>query len=464
MGITNIERKLFGTDGVRWIVDKEPVDLALRLAYAIASYFPPGSRALVGMDGRLGNAAIYGIVLSALASGGSKVHDAGLAPIPAIQLCVRDLGFDYGVMVTASHNPPEWVGIKVILSDGVESPPEVDKQIEDILFGSRFRRISWHDMRPIEKFDTVITYYVEAVKKHVDAEPIARKKLKVVIDCANSVSALTTPRILKELGVKALSINSDIGIPYRAYEPTLENLSELMEVVKAVKADFGIAHDGDGDRAIIIDEKGNFVAGDVSAVVLSNYISRKHPELPKRIVTAISTSHFLMEKNVVEKGIEVYWTKVGFINIARKIKELGGAIAGFEDNGGFAYVSHQLVRDGSMAAAIVSEMVSVEGRSISSLVEDIKKPVIIRTKVFVTNRDEALEIVNEIKSAYRGYKMVDIDGIKVITNNYAFLVRPSGTEPLVRITVESWDRGLAENILSELKTIIDKVRGVKIEV
>ncbi|MEM4789142.1 MAG: phosphoglucosamine mutase [Ignisphaera sp.] len=461
INIANIERKLFGTDGVRWIVDKEPVDLALRLAYAIASYFPPGSKALVGMDGRLGNAAIYGIVLSALAAGGSKVYDAGLAPTPAIQLCVRDLGFDYGVMVTASHNPPEWVGIKVILSDGIESPPEVDKQIEDILFGLRFRRISWHDMRPIEKFDTAITYYVEAVKKHVDAELIAHRKLKVVVDCANSVSALTTPRILKELGVKVLSLNSDIGIPYRAYEPTPENLEDLMGVVKTVKADFGIAHDGDGDRAIIIDEKGNYVAGDISAVVLSNYISRKHSELPKRIVTAISTSHFLMEENVMKKGIEVHWTKVGFINIARKIKELGGAISGFEDNGGFAYVSHQLVRDGSMAAAIVAEMVSAEGRSISNFVEDIKKPIIIRTKVSVASREEALEIINQIKNVYHGHKMVDIDGIKVITKDYAFLVRPSGTEPLVRITVESWDRWLAEKILGELKTIIEKARGVK---
>ncbi|MEM3980312.1 MAG: phosphoglucosamine mutase, partial [Ignisphaera sp.] len=210
-----------------------------------------------------------------------------------------------------------------------------------------------------------------------------------------------------------------------------------------------------------IDEKGNYVAGDISAVVLSNYISRKHSELPKRIVTAISTSHFLMEENVMKKGIEVHWTKVGFINIARKIKELGGAISGFEDNGGFAYVSHQLVRDGSMAAAIVAEMVSAEGRSISNFVEDIKKPIIIRTKVSVASREEALEIINQIKNVYHGHKMVDIDGIKVITKDYAFLVRPSGTEPLVRITVESWDRWLAEKILGELKTIIEKARGVK---
>ncbi|MCC6016730.1 MAG: phosphoglucosamine mutase, partial [Desulfurococcaceae archaeon] len=109
----SIERKLFGTDGVRWVVDREPIDFALKLAYAISSYFPPGSRVLVGMDGRLGNAAIYGAILSALAAGGSKVYDAELLPTPALQICVRDQGFDYGVMVTASHNPPEWVGLKV---------------------------------------------------------------------------------------------------------------------------------------------------------------------------------------------------------------------------------------------------------------------------------------------------------------------------------------------------------------
>jgi phosphomannomutase/phosphoglucomutase len=455
----SIERKLFGTDGVRWIVDRESVDFALRLSQAISSYFPPGSKALVGMDGRLGNPAIYGVILSALAAGGSKVYDTGFIPTPALQICIRDLGFDYGVMVTASHNPPEWVGLKVILNDGIEAPPEVDKMIEDIMFTSRFRQVQWFNIKPIEKYEICLTHYIESIKKHTDLEAIARRKPKIVVDCGNSVSALTTPRVLKELGAKVLSINSDIGVPYRPYEPTPENIQDLMEIVKSIKADIGIAHDGDGDRAVIVDEKGNFVAGDISAVFLSNYISRKHPELPKKIVTAISTSHFLIQKNVVEKGIEVHWTKVGFLNIARKIKELGGALAGFEDNGGFAYVPHQLVRDGSMVAALISEMISVENKTVSSYVNEIQTPIIIRTKIPITSREEGMRIVEELKSIYKGYNVIDIDGIKIIAREYSFLVRPSGTEPLIRITVESWDKDIAIKVLNELKSSIESIRG-----
>jgi phosphomannomutase/phosphoglucomutase len=455
----SIERKLFGTDGVRWIVDRESVDFALRLSQAISSYFPPGSKALVGMDGRLGNPAIYGVILSALAAGGSKVYDTGFIPTPALQICIRDLGFDYGVMVTASHNPPEWVGLKVILNDGIEAPPEVDKMIEDIMFTSRFRQVQWFNIKPIEKYEICLTHYIESIKKHTDLEAIARRKPKIVVDCGNSVSALTTPRVLKELGAKVLSINSDIGVPYRPYEPTPENIQDLMEIVKSIKADIGIAHDGDGDRAVIVDEKGNFVAGDISAVFLSNYISRKHPELPKKIVTAISTSHFLIQKNVVEKGIEVHWTKVGFLNIARKIKELGGALAGFEDNGGFAYVPHQLVRDGSMVAALISEMISVENKTVSSYVNEIQTPIIIRTKIPIASREEGMRIVEELKSIYKGYNVIDIDGIKIIAREYSFLVRPSGTEPLIRITVESWDKDIAIKVLNELKSSIENIRG-----
>jgi len=455
----NIERKLFGTDGVRWIVDKESLDFVLRLAMAIGSYFPKGSRTLVGMDGRLGNSAIYGTVLSALSASGSKVYDAGLLPTPALQYCVKEFGFDYGVMVTASHNPPEWVGIKLILSDGIEAPPNVDVEVESILFESKFRRVQWYEVRSIEKFEGAIGYYIDAIKKHVDVEKIRKKQIKVVVDCANSVSALTTPRTLKELGLKVLSINSDIGIPYRPYEPTPENLNELMNVVKAVGADFGVAHDGDGDRAVFIDNLGRFIPGDISAIILSWYVELKKPELPKRIVTAISTSHFLVDENLIKRGIEVVWTRVGFLNIARKIIELGGALSGFEDNGGFAYVPHQLIRDGTMTAALMAEYLASIDTSLASVVDSIKKPIVLREKLPIQSREEGKKIIEGIKEMYRGNRYIDIDGIKVISDNFAFLVRPSGTEPLIRITVESWDRNIAEKTLNDLITYIKSIQG-----
>jgi phosphomannomutase/phosphoglucomutase len=451
-------RKLFGTDGVRWVVDKSDPEFPLKLAMAIASYFPKGARALVGRDGRIGNNSVYHIVIGGLISAGTKVYDADYIPTPALQYCVKEMGFDYGIVVTASHNPPEWVGIKVVLSDGIEAPPNVDLEIESILFESKFRRTSWFELKPVEKFEAAIDYYVKGVKKHIDREKLKKKELKVVVDCANSVSALTTPRVLKELGVKTLTINAEIGIPHRPYEPTPDSLKELMQVVKAVGADFGVAHDGDGDRATFIDEMGNFIYGDVSAIILSQYIAERHPGLPRRVVTAISTSHLLSERYFIEKGIEVVWTRVGFLNIARKIIELSGAISGFEDNGGFAYVMHQLVRDGTMTAALMAELIAESDKTLSHLVSSIQKPFIIRAKVPIASREEGLIIVEKLREQYHGYKTFDIDGIKVVMKDAAFLVRPSGTEPLIRITVESWDETRAKSLLSELLRYIDEVK------
>ncbi|MEL9939468.1 MAG: phosphoglucosamine mutase [Ignisphaera sp.] len=453
-----VERKLFGTDGVRWVVDKEDASFPLRLAMAIASYFPTGSRALVGKDARIGNNLVYNLVVAGLVSAGTKVYDAGFIPTPALQYCVKECGFDYGVVVTASHNPPEWVGIKVVLSDGIEAPPEVDAEIESILFETKFRRVSWHDLKPVERFDSAIDYYVNGVKKHFDGNKFKRKEMRVVVDCANSVSALTTPRVLKELGLKVLTINADIGLPYRPYEPTAETLADLMQVVKAVNADFGVAHDGDGDRAIFVDDQGRFVDGTISAIILTNYVSEKNPGLPRRVVTAISTSHILSDKYLIKNGIEVVWTRVGFLNIARKIVELGGALSGFEDNGGFAYVPHQLVRDGTASAALMADMLVERDFKLSYIVDSIQKPAILRTKIPINNREEGLAIVEALKKYYSSYKIIDIDGIKVVMDNAAFLVRPSGTEPLMRITVESWDEAVSKRILSELLDKIEEIR------
>ncbi len=450
----NIERKLFGTDGVRWIVDREAPDFVLRLAIAIATRFPRGSRVLVGKDGRLGNSAIYGTVVSGLATAGSKVYDAGFIPTPALQFCVKEFGFDYGVVVTASHNPPEWVGVKLVLNDGIEAPPQVDAEVEEILFKSKFRVVPWNDIRSIERFDIAIEHYINSVKRNVDAEKLKRKELKVVVDCANSVSTLTTPRVLRELGLKVITINADIDRPYRPYEPTSETLVDLMNIVKAVHADFGVAHDGDGDRAIFVDNKGQFISGDISAIILSNYIASKNPDLPKKVVTAISTSHFLVEKHLISKGIDVVWTRVGFLNIARKIVELGGAISGFEDNGGFAYVPHQPVRDGTMTAVLMAELLVEESRTLADIINSIEKPTIIRMKIPIRSREEGIEVVDKIREHYKGYRIIDIDGIKVLDKEYSFLVRPSGTEPLLRVAIESWNRDIAERILKEVLSII----------
>jgi len=460
--MTSIQRKLFGTDGVRWIinVDQDP-SFAFALASAIASYFPPGSRVLVGRDARLGSSVIYGAVLSGLLSAGSKVYDAGLAPTPVIQFGVSHLGFDYGVVVTASHNPPEWVGIKVVLGDGIEAPPHVDYEIERLFFENKYRRMAVSNVGELSRLEGLIDIYVDQVSKFFDKEKVGNRRPKIVVDAANSVSALTTPKLLRRIGAKVLTLNADLDSPFRPYEPTPENIAYLSNIVKSVDADYAVAHDGDGDRAIFIDNKGRFIPGDVSAVILTDYISEKHKELPRRVVVCVAVSHLLINWNLAPKGIEVVWTQVGFPHIARKIKELS-ALSGFEENGGFAYVPVQPVRDGTATAALMAELISVRNTSLAELVDELKLPSLFRTKIPIPsrNREDGLIAVDRLKSFYQGFRRIEIDGLKVLGDDFAFLVRVSGTEPIIRIMIEAVDDRKAQEIYKDVYSKLSEIMGV----
>ena len=456
-----MRNRLFGTDGVRGIVNETLTpDFILRLALAIGEYFPPGSRILVGNDARAGNEYIVKVVTGALIASGLKVYYAGALPTPALQFNVKERGFDGGVMVTASHNPPQYSGVKVIMADGVEAPRDVEERIEEAFFSGRYRRVPWHTFKDqYFKLSDSVEYYVEGVVKKVDSERIRRRGFRVVADCANNVGALTTPRILRRLGVKVLSVNAHLSpIPYREPEPVPENLTDTSEIVRAIGADFGVAHDGDADRAIFIDDTGRVIPGDRSAALLCRHIVvNRGDKAPRRVVTAVSSST-IIEDVLKDLGVEVYWTKVGSVGIARTMMKIG-ALAGFEENGGFMYPPHQYVRDGGMALALMLEYLSYEGRKLSEVINELPSVYLIKTKVPLSDRGKAVEIIEEIKRRYSNLRIIDIDGVKGIGEDFWFLVRPSGTEPVLRIFVECRSKDKAEKLLNDILSIVKEVVG-----
>ncbi|MEM2376256.1 MAG: phosphoglucosamine mutase [Sulfolobales archaeon] len=458
---TNTHR-LFGTDGVRGIVNEWLTpENALRLGLAIGSYLSRDCRVLVGCDGRAGNAFLVNSVISGLLSAGVKVFFAGFTPTPALQLYVKSHGFDAGIMVTASHNPPEYSGLKLVLSDGVEATRDVEEAVEELYHELTFRRVSWTESGyGVTKVDDVNDFYVEKILDHVDVERIAQKKFKVVVDCANNVGSLTTPKLLRRLGCKVLTVNCDIShIPYRNPEPSSENLGELSNIIKSLGADLGVAHDGDADRAVFIDGLGRFIPGDRTAIILCEHIlSNKGLDIPKKVVTAISSSTLISEM-LSKYGVEVIWTKVGSINIARTmIRE--GSLLGFEENGGFLYGRHQYVRDGAMATALMLECLSFNNVGLHELYNKIPQTYLIKTKVTIDPRakDEIMGMLKQkLVEVFASDKIVDIDGVKVISTDYWFLVRPSGTEPIIRIFIEAKDGALANKLLNTIVTLTDEV-------
>jgi phosphomannomutase/phosphoglucomutase len=450
--------RLFGTDGVRGIVNREltPV-LALKLGLAIGTHYGEGSRILVGRDGRAGGQMIMNAVIAGLAASGVKVFVAGktgYAPTPALQFAVKEQGYDAGVVVTASHNPPEYNGIKVVNSLGIEIDRETERKIEDIYFEERFKYIPWTRIDDLVRIDdNVLELYVSDVVSRVDKGLIRQRGFRVLVDCANNVSALTSPEILRRIGVKPYTIACNISqTPYREPEPTPSSLQEASTVVKSLGLDLGVGHDGDGDRAIFIDEKGEVWWGDRTAALLSRYVAEtKLRDTPRRVYTAVSSSR-LVEEYLKEAGIEVRWTPVGSINISYKLLEEGG-IAGFEENGGFIYPPHLLARDGGMTLALFLEMMAREKKSASELFAQLPRYYAVKIKVPM-QREKALQVVKALIEEYNakeGVRVVTVDGIRVDTEDYWFLVRPSGTEPVLRIMVEAKTPERAKQLAEELR-------------
>lgn len=449
--------KLFGTDGVRGIVNIELTpELALKIGLAAGTFFGEGSRILIGRDVRRGGEMLSRAVIAGLLSTGVKVYDAGLLPTPTLQFAVKHFGFDGGVMITASHNPPKYNGIKVIGSDGVEISREDEGKIEEILFSERWYRTSRYSLsEEVPKLHGIVDAYVNAIIQHVDIEKIRSKNFRVLIDPANSVGALTTPIVAKKLGCKVYTINSNLDgdFPGREPEPTVETLKETAEVAKVLKVNLAVGHDGDADRAIFIDEKGRIHWGDRSASVICKHLAKKG--LKGKVITAVSSS-IMIEDVLKPYGLEVIWMKVGSVDISRRILKEKNVLCGFEENGGFMYPPHIPVRDGAMTLALMLQTMADENKSLSELFDELPKYHVIKTKVPM-GRKVALKVVEKVAEYFKGYRLITIDGVKVLMKDAWVLVRPSGTEPILRIMAEARDKRKLNEIVSKVKEIAEKV-------
>ncbi|MGC8567326.1 MAG: phosphoglucosamine mutase [Caldisphaera sp.] len=443
--------KLFGTDGIRGVVgDLITPEFTLRMGHAIGAYFGKGSRLLIGRDVRLGGDMIARSLTAGLLSEGIKVYDANLLPTPALQYGIKALGFDGGVMITASHNPPEYNGIKVIAGDGIEIPHEKEDIIESYYFNNYSSKIELRSYdNEVKVKEGIIDLYIDAVLNQVDVEKIAKRNFRVVVDCANSVGSLTAPLLLKKLGVKAFTVNCNLDpyFPGRNPEPNAETLQNTMNYISLIKADAGFAHDGDADRAMILDNNGRIQWGDRTGALLTEFTTKIWKKYNKKTYTAVSSST-LVEEYLKPKGIEVGWTPVGSVTIAREITKNKDAISGFEDNGGYMHVPHHTVRDGAMAIALILYMLSEYNESLSNLYDKLPQYYAIKTKI-EANRDQALCGVEAVKERYSSYKMITIDGVKVFGDDFWLLVRPSGTEPLLRITGEAKTEKRIEGIIND---------------
>ncbi|MCW3992982.1 MAG: phosphoglucosamine mutase [Candidatus Bathyarchaeota archaeon] len=454
-------RRLFGTNGIRGVVNKELTSqMVIKIGSAIGTFFQCGNL-VVGYDARTSSPMLTRAVIAGLNATGCNVFFAGMSPTPALQFTVKNHKTDGGVIVTASHNPPQYNGIKVVWNDGIELSREQEIRIENIFFDEKMRYAEWDNLGATRDLPGVIDDYIEAMKRHVNVAGISKKHYHVVVDTANSVGSLVAPRLLRELGCKVTTINANIDgtFPGRLPEPRPENLKDLALTVKAVGADSGVAYDGDADRSIFVDENGEIHWGDETFALVEKHFLKDNPD--EKIVTPVSSSTLV--KDIADSyGGEIVWTKVGSITVSQTMKKINAKLGG-EENGGIFYGPHQSVRDGAMATALILDIMAKTGEKLSNLLGKLPKYFIEKGKVECPNevREKVLEKLIEQLS---GLNLNTIDGVKIwFEDKSAILMRPSGTEPIYRLYSEAKTEKKALQLVKEyslrLKRVIDSLNS-----
>ncbi|MEM2920187.1 MAG: phosphoglucosamine mutase [Candidatus Nitrosocaldus sp.] len=428
-------RRLFGTNGVRGVFGKDlTLDLALRLSYALATYYREGPL-LLAYDGRYSSPLIADVVKAGLNTMGIDVHDAGLVPTPCLQYCTKRLGYRGGVMITASHNPPEYNGIKVMASDGVEIAREDEFMIEEIYFSNKFMQSK--GIGRDERLNNAVDIYLQGITSLVDVDRIRSKGLKVVVDLGNGAQAVAASRLLNMLGCKVVALNERIdgSFPGRGSEPTVDNLGELTTRVRDSSADLGVAYDGDGDRSIFCDEQGNIYTGDRSGALLVEHVLAKEVGVNVNVVTPVNSS-MLIDIVATKYGAKVIKTRVGSVEVSREMVR-ASALVGLEENGGFMYAKHIPVRDGAMSTALMLEALASRGEPLSRIMSSYKRFYQYKTK-FPCSREQASRVIDALRD--KSLRVESIDGVKIWVDDESWImVRQSGTEPIMRLYAESSD-------------------------
>jgi len=384
------------------------------------------------------------LVCSTLNYAGLDCHLAGLVPTPCLEFATKTLGYNGGIMITASHNPPEYNGIKPVASDGVEVSREDENVIEEIFFKKNWKQNSstWGSTK---NDDRAVQTYLDGIKSQIDVSKIKSKNLKVVLDLGNGAQSVTAIKLCEQLGCEIITINREIDGSFsgRGPEPTPYNLQELSSTVVKNNADLGIAFDGDGDRSIFCDSKGVLLSGDKSALLLSNYLLKKNPN--SKVVTCVNSGNSI-DEIVTQTNSTVIRTKVGSVEVSRKmITE--NALLGFEENGGFMFGKHNHVRDGGMTLALFLELLASSNKSMSEELATLPPSFTTKDKISC-EKEDADKIISKLLDEFPNADTTD--GIKIIFDKKNWImVRPSGTEPIIRIYVESDSEKNLELLMKE---------------
>ena len=445
--------RMFGTDGVRGVAGTElTIDLATKLgqagAYVLTKEKSHKPTIMVGCDTRISGGMLANALMAGICSVGANAIYVGVAPTPAIAYLTRKHKVDAGVVISASHNPMEFNGIKFFNGEGYKLSDELEDEIE-ALIRNDMKDIDFPTGAGIGKIDyrfDIVDEYVEFEKETV---PVDLSGLKIVIDCAEGASSYTSVKALKDLGADLIAIHTEPDGTNINADCGSTHMDELKARVVSEKADVGIAFDGDADRMLAVDENGKMVDGDEIMAICGNYLKSKGRLAKDTIVVTVRTNlgFSIMGK---EQDINVEKTKVGDRYVLENMKENGYNLGG-EQSGHVIFLDDNTTGDGLLSALHLLQVMVDTGKPLSELakVMEVLPQALVNAKV-----------PNDKKESYMEYSDI-AEAIAELEKKFAgegrVLIRPSGTEPLVRVMIEGKDQKVIDEEAHKLAELITKV-------
>ena len=443
----NLAKKLFGTSGIRGKIGSEVTcELALNVGKSLAYYLGNEGSVVIGYDTRTTNKMLDQAITAGLLESGVNVIKIGMVPTPLVGYATEKLNADAGVMLTASHNPSPYNGIKLWNKNGMAYTSAQESEIEEIYSNKDYISVAWDKIGKLSENEEIKGQYIDDLVNMVNIKP----GLKVVVDCASGAGSEISPLVFRKAGCEVTTLNSqpDGFFPGRNPEPNAENLQTLMKTVVAIGADLGIAHDGDADRMITVDETGEISPFDSLLALISK-------EFDGDIVTTVDAG-LCMDESVSGK---VYRTPVGDVNVAEVIIEKDASFGG-EPSGTWLHPDFCMCPDGILSGLRMAELVSNKGK-LSELLAEIPSYPNIREKI-TCSKEAKVKVMENMQELLENefddiVEVNSLDGVRLtFADDSWVLVRPSGTEDYIRITLESRDADRAEEIREVCVKIINE--------
>ena len=448
--------KLFGSSGVRGLVNVELTPtLACNVGLAVATYVK-AKQAVVACDTRVSGSMIQNALVSSLMSCGVTVYLLGIVPTPVLAYTTRALGAEVGFMITASHNPPQYNGIKIFNPQTLSYVDADQEAVERIIAEKRHTLADWQGLGKTVNYNAQ-SMYLELVKSVVKLH----KKWHIVVDPGCGAAHSLAPQMLKLLGCKVTALNAqpDGYFPARASEPSAEALKDLSKVVCALGADMGIAFDGDADRVAFVDETGRFVNFDRSLAAYGAYALEQTGGSGGEVVVTNVEASMCVETMASRFGGRVVRTRVGDIYISEAIKR-EGAVFGGEPCGAWVHPLQHYCPDGPLSAGVFLKALELKEKTVSEFVGEVPEYITLRENIKCSNDTKNItvaRVAETIKNKFNGYvDFSTIDGVRLALKEGWLLIRASGTEPLIRITVEGETENIAKELMHKATILIRK--------